>query len=128
MARLRTQLQEAFVTQKFSAEHAKVLAELIYGWFNEQDQKQALPRTLQPNRELSLAEIDKELKTVEVNDDYPRGKLLAPGDKPLTEDTISLLRKEHAAASEMPRSRVALLAGCGCLGRSPPAFRSNSKS
>jgi putative nucleotidyltransferase with HDIG domain len=97
MPRLPGQLKEAFAAQKFTPDQAETLSELLNGWFNEQYQKQAMPRTLQPNRELSLAEIDKELKSVEVNDEYTHGKLLAPGDKPLSDDAITLLRKEHEA-------------------------------
>jgi putative nucleotidyltransferase with HDIG domain len=97
MPRLRSQLQEAFAGQQFTTLQATMLAELVDGWFSEQYQKQQLPGTLQPQRELSLAEIEKELKTVEVNDEYTRGKLLASGDKPLDDDAIALLRKEHEA-------------------------------
>jgi putative nucleotidyltransferase with HDIG domain len=97
MPRLPTQLQEAFIAQKFDATQAEMLSKLLGGWFKEQHQKQALPNTLTANRELSLAEIDKELKAVEVNDDYTPGKLLAPGNKPLGDDSIALLRKEHEA-------------------------------
>lgn len=97
LPKLRGQLQEAFVAQQVSPGQAAMLAEVLDAWFKEQHNQAALPRTLQPNRELSLAEIEKELKLVEVNDEYTRGKLLAQGGVPLGEGPMALLRKEHEA-------------------------------
>jgi len=92
-AKIGNDLHEEFLKASFSAGQATALAEFVDAWLK----RQKLPTTLLPKRELSEAEIDKVLKTVEVNDEYTGGKLIAAGGKPLGEDEINLLRREHEA-------------------------------
>jgi cyclic-di-AMP phosphodiesterase PgpH len=92
-AKLPDQLRESFSAGKFSMPQADVLAEVVSSWLL----KQGLPTTLRPNTEQSLAEIEKVLSTVQVDVDYPAGKVIAKGGDPLDDGEIFLLRKEHEA-------------------------------
>jgi putative nucleotidyltransferase with HDIG domain len=87
------QLHEELVKSNFTPAQATVLSQLVSNWLNNQQ----LPRTLQPNRELSMAEIEKDLETIKAYDEYSRGKMLAHGGRPITQAEISLLRQEHEA-------------------------------
>jgi putative nucleotidyltransferase with HDIG domain len=91
--KLEEQFRESFNAGKFSPTQATVLAELVNTWLL----RQGLPTTLTPNRELSNAEIDKVLSGVQVDVDYPPGKVLAKAGDPLDADEMELLHKEHSA-------------------------------
>jgi putative nucleotidyltransferase with HDIG domain len=92
-ARYPEQFREELLKSSFSTSQATVLSQLADAWLTQQ--AKTLPSTLTPNRELSEAEIEKVLKTVEVYDDYTRGKRIAEGGQPLSAEHIRLLRLEH---------------------------------
>jgi cyclic-di-AMP phosphodiesterase PgpH len=100
--RIPERLREELIRSEFSPSDATVLAELVANWLasdrtSPTQPAPRLPRTLSPNRELTMLEMEKTLETVRAYDEYNRGKMIASAGKPLEAAEITLLRLEHEA-------------------------------
>jgi len=91
---LRQRLEDEFKVQMSMADNAVIVSELAYHWLETR-----LPETLTWNQKASDEESTRVEGDVEpVMLEYKAGVAeLAPGGKPLSDDAIDRLRREHAA-------------------------------
>jgi putative nucleotidyltransferase with HDIG domain len=93
-AALKQRLQEVLLVNSSMMESTAVIAELTYNWLDGQ-----LPETLKYDSEASRKEAERAVSEVQpVMIVYEAGVTeLAPGGKPLTDSSLSLLEEEYTA-------------------------------
>jgi putative nucleotidyltransferase with HDIG domain len=94
MTGLESRLVTAFSEGGVPTEHAEMLGRLTFHWI----QQRGLPVTLELNDTASeRARQEAENQQPDATEEYPVGKKLAEGGRPLTNPELSLLRTEHDA-------------------------------